>query len=46
LGYKEAGDAVLDAIERVIKESPVKTRDMGGQASTEEMGKEIANALS
>ncbi|TMB09862.1 MAG: tartrate dehydrogenase [Deltaproteobacteria bacterium] len=44
LGYKQAGDAVVRAIETVIREGP-RTRDMGGKASTSEMGKAIAQAL-
>jgi tartrate dehydrogenase/decarboxylase/D-malate dehydrogenase len=42
LGHKQAADAVLRAIE--IREGP-RTRDMGGKASTEEMGKAIAQAV-
>jgi tartrate dehydrogenase/decarboxylase / D-malate dehydrogenase len=44
LGHKDAADAVVRAIETVVREGP-KTRDMGGKASTEEMGKAIAEAL-
>src|SRR5256885_3637417 len=44
LGHKQAGDAVVRAIETVIREGP-RTRDMGGKASTSEMGKAIAQAL-
>jgi tartrate dehydrogenase/decarboxylase/D-malate dehydrogenase len=44
LGYKQAADAVVRAIEIVIREGP-RTRDMGGKASTEEMGKAIAQAV-
>src|SRR6059058_5167424 len=44
LGYKQAGDAVVRAIETVIREGP-RTRDMGGKASTSEMGKAIAEAV-
>jgi tartrate dehydrogenase/decarboxylase / D-malate dehydrogenase len=44
LGHKDAGDAVVRAIERVLSEGP-RTRDMGGKASTEELGKAIAEAL-
>ena len=44
LGHKNAADAVLRAIERVIREGP-RTRDMGGKGSTEEMGKAIAQAV-
>src|SRR5437016_8509468 len=44
LGYRQAAAAVVRAIEAVIREGP-KTRDMGGRASTEEMGKAIAQAV-
>jgi tartrate dehydrogenase/decarboxylase/D-malate dehydrogenase len=44
LGHKQAGEAVVRAIETVIREGP-RTRDMGGKASTEEMGKAIAQAV-
>src|SRR3954453_14392860 len=44
LGHKDAGDAIVRAIERVLSEGP-RTRDMGGKASTEELGKAIAEAL-
>ena len=44
LGHKQAAEAVLRAIETVVREGP-RTRDMGGKASTEEMGKAIAQAV-
>ena len=44
LGYKDAGDAVVRAIETVLREGP-RTRDIGGTASTQEMGRAIANAV-
>ena len=44
LGYKQAADAVVRAIETAIREGP-RTRDMGGKASTEETGKAIAEAV-
>lgn len=44
LGHKEAADAVIRAIETVLTEGP-RTRDIGGTASTEEMGKAIADAV-
>ena len=44
LGHQDAADAVLRAIETVLGEGPV-TRDIGGQASTQEVGKAIADAL-
>ena len=45
LGHKEAGDAIVKAIEAVLKEGP-RTPDMGGKASTQEVGKAIAAAVS
>lgn len=44
LGHKEAADAVVAAIETVLREGP-RTRDIGGQASTQEMGQAIAAAV-
>ena len=44
LGHKKAAAAVVRAIETVIREGP-RTRDMGGKASTEEMGRAIAQAV-
>jgi tartrate dehydrogenase/decarboxylase/D-malate dehydrogenase len=45
LGHPEAALAVEAAIERVVREGRVLTRDLGGQASTQELGKAIAEAL-
>jgi tartrate dehydrogenase/decarboxylase/D-malate dehydrogenase len=44
LGHTEAAQAVLRAIETVLTEGP-RTRDIGGTASTQEMGKAIAKAV-
>ena len=44
LGHREAGDAVVRAIETVLREGP-RTRDIGGKASTAEVGRAIADAL-
>jgi tartrate dehydrogenase/decarboxylase/D-malate dehydrogenase len=44
LGHKDAADAIVRAIEAVVREGP-KTRDMGGKAGTEEMGKAIVQAI-
>ena len=41
LGEKAAHDAILKAIERVLAEGP-RTGDLGGKASTTEMGEAIA----
>jgi tartrate dehydrogenase/decarboxylase/D-malate dehydrogenase len=45
LGHKDAGNAIVKAIEAVLKEGP-RTPDMGGKASTQEVGKAIAAAVS
>lgn len=44
LGYKEAADAMVTAIEAVLSEgdSHVLTRDVGGQGTTASLGKAIA----
>ena len=44
LGHKDAGDAVVRAIETVLRDGP-RTRDIGGTASTQEMGRAIADAV-
>jgi tartrate dehydrogenase/decarboxylase/D-malate dehydrogenase len=43
-GSPQAGRAVEDAIDRVCESGP-KTVDLGGKASTQEMGKAIADAV-
>jgi tartrate dehydrogenase/decarboxylase/D-malate dehydrogenase len=44
LGHPEAGASVMAAIETVLA-SGLRTPDMGGQASTTDMGKAIADAV-
>ncbi|QPI65443.1 tartrate dehydrogenase [Vreelandella venusta] len=48
LGYKEAGDALVSAIEEVLSEgdATVLTRDVGGKGTTASLGEAIANAIS
>ncbi len=46
LGAKEAADAVVAAIERVLASGENLTRDMRGTASTTSLGAAIADALS
>jgi tartrate dehydrogenase/decarboxylase/D-malate dehydrogenase len=46
LGELEAGKAVVSAIETVLKEDKLRTRDLGGGADTVTCGKAIAQALS
>ena len=47
LGYKEAGDAMVEAIEAVLGEgdSQVLTRDVGGQGTTVSLGNAIAERI-
>ena len=42
LGHQEAGAAIVGAIERVLAAHASLTPDMGGRASTEELGRAIA----
>jgi tartrate dehydrogenase/decarboxylase/D-malate dehydrogenase len=44
LGCREAHDAIVRAIEQVLVEGP-RTRDLGGTASTTDMGKAIAELV-
>jgi len=44
LGQREAHDAIVHAIERVLIEGP-RTPDLGGSASTTEMGEAIAGLI-
>jgi len=44
LGHREAADAIVRAIEAVLTQGP-RTRDIGGMASTQEMGQAIADAI-
>jgi tartrate dehydrogenase/decarboxylase/D-malate dehydrogenase len=45
LGHGDCHDSVMAAIETVLREGRCLTRDMGGSASTSEMGEAIAAAL-
>ena len=45
LGEAEAARAVTDAIERVLAERTLRTRDLGGNAGTVECGRHVADAL-
>ena len=44
LGHAEAGAAILRAIEKVLVDGP-RTPDLGGIASTEDVGKAVASAI-
>src|SRR5262245_10586533 len=46
LGHADAARAVVGAIERVVEEGKTLTRDLGGRASTSEVGQAIAALLS
>lgn len=45
LGHPEAGAAVLQAIETVLQDGGPRTPDLGGQASTADVGKAIAEVV-
>ena len=46
LGHKEAAGAIVSAIERVLADpSAPRTRDIGGRASTVELGRAIAESI-
>ena len=45
LGQTAAAESVVRAIETVLQEGP-KTPDLGGKASTQDVGRAIAEAIS
>ena len=45
LGEVEAGRAIVTAIETLLRDGGPRTRDMGGQASTQEVGKALAEII-
>jgi tartrate dehydrogenase/decarboxylase/D-malate dehydrogenase len=45
LGQKAAADAILKAIERVLAAGTELTPDMGGKATTQSLGRAVAEAL-
>ncbi|MFB6282933.1 MAG: isocitrate/isopropylmalate dehydrogenase family protein [Halobacteria archaeon] len=45
LGEKEAARSVLEALQAVISRGEILTRDLGGDAGTEEFGKSVAQEL-
>jgi len=45
LGEREAAAAIVQAIERVLAEPKLRTRDLKGQADTQTCGKAVAEAL-
>jgi tartrate dehydrogenase/decarboxylase / D-malate dehydrogenase len=46
LGERDAANAIVTAIERVLHERTLRTRDLGGNADTATSGKAIADAIS
>jgi tartrate dehydrogenase/decarboxylase/D-malate dehydrogenase len=45
LGHKDAAQSVMRAIEDVLANGGPRTRDLGGTASTVDVGKAIAGAI-
>jgi tartrate dehydrogenase/decarboxylase/D-malate dehydrogenase len=45
LGHEDAGRAVVAAIEKLVGEGKTLTRDLGGKASTKEVGEAIASLI-
>ena len=45
LGEAQAGQAIIDAFETLLREGGPRTRDMGGQAATADVGHAIAQAV-
>ena len=45
LGHQDAADAVLGAIEELVEEGKTVTRDLGGKASTKEVGQALASMI-
>jgi len=45
LGYPEAARTIEKAVEVAVGDKKIKTRDLGGEASTQQMGKTIADLV-
>jgi tartrate dehydrogenase/decarboxylase/D-malate dehydrogenase len=45
LGEREAAQAIVGAIEALLGQGGPRTRDMGGQAGTEDVGKALAEMV-
>jgi tartrate dehydrogenase/decarboxylase/D-malate dehydrogenase len=45
LGERAAHDGILSAIERIVGSEAIKTPDLGGRATTTEMTKAVAAAM-
>jgi tartrate dehydrogenase/decarboxylase/D-malate dehydrogenase len=46
LGEREAADAIVDAVARVLSERTLRTRDLGGNADTKTCGEAVVEAIS
>ena len=45
LGYPEATRTIEKAVEVAVADRKIRTRDLGGEASTQQMGKAIAELV-
>jgi tartrate dehydrogenase/decarboxylase/D-malate dehydrogenase len=45
LGHQDAHDTIMTAIENTLREKTSLTPDMGGRASTDELGRAIETAI-
>ena len=45
LGEKEAASAIEAAVTETLREAALRSRDIGGSAGTEEVGKAVAERL-
>jgi len=45
IGEEEAGEAVLEALQDVISEGKTLTKDLGGDAGTDEFGEAVAERV-
>ena len=45
LGHRDAHDSIMNAVEKVLREQQSLTPDMGGSASTQDLGEAIAKAI-
>jgi tartrate dehydrogenase/decarboxylase/D-malate dehydrogenase len=45
LGEADAAGAVFEAMQRVVRHGEVRTADLGGRSSTEEVGRAVAEAV-
>jgi tartrate dehydrogenase/decarboxylase / D-malate dehydrogenase len=45
LGHAEAGKELFDAFARVLADTPIRTRDLGGTATTDEFTKQVLESI-